>query len=72
MSAVNNNMNEVMKVLSVIATIALPMTVISGIYGPNFTTLPGSKYAYGFWIMIFTIVLLVVSMLYFFKRKEWF
>ncbi|PIY60278.1 hypothetical protein COY95_02595, partial [Candidatus Woesearchaeota archaeon CG_4_10_14_0_8_um_filter_47_5] len=52
MSAVNNNMNEVMKVLSVIATIALPLTVISGIFGTNFTHLPGSSAEYGFWMMI--------------------
>jgi magnesium transporter len=72
MSAISNNMNEVMKVLSIIATIALPLTVISGIYGTNFTNLPGSSFVYGFWIMIFGMVLLSVFMIYHFKKKKWF
>ncbi len=72
MSAMSNRMNEVMKVLSVIATIALPLTVISGIYGTNFSSLPLSDYAYGFWIMIFSMLLVCISMLYFFRRRGWF
>jgi magnesium transporter len=65
-------MNEVMKVLSVFATIALPMTVISGIYGTNFTNLPGSRYAYGFWIMITIMFLFSLLMVYMFKKRGWF
>lgn len=72
MSAVSNSMNEVMKVLSVIATIALPLTVISSIYGTNFAILPGSKFVYGFWVMIFVMVLMSASMIYFFRRRGWF
>ncbi len=72
MSALNNNMNEVMKVLSIFATIALPMTVISGIYGTNFLNLPGSKVSYGFWIMISVMFLFSVSMIVFFKKRGWF
>ena len=72
MSAVSNSMNEVMKVLSIIATIALPLTVISGIYGTNFTKLPGAAFGYGFWAMIFSMVLMVIGMLYFFRRRGWF
>ena len=72
MSAISNNMNEVMKVLSIIATIALPLTVISGIYGTNFTTLPGSGFAYGFWVMIFAMILLSVFMIHYFKKRKWF
>ncbi|MDD2665609.1 MAG: magnesium/cobalt transporter CorA [Methanocellales archaeon] len=72
MSAVSNSMNEVMKVLSIIATIALPLTVISGIYGTNFTNLPGSSFIYGFWIMIFIMILLSASMVLYFKKRKWF
>lgn len=71
MSAVNNKMSEVMKVLSIIATIALPLTVISGIYGTNFVNLPGSENYYGFWIMIGAMLLMMISMLTYFKRKRW-
>ncbi|MFC2016498.1 magnesium/cobalt transporter CorA [Chloroflexota bacterium] len=72
MSAVSNKMNEVMKVLSIIATIALPLTVISGIYGTNFQSLPGSNIIYGFWIMIFLMILMSLGIIYFFKRRGWF
>ncbi len=72
MSAVSNSMNEVMKVLSIIATIALPLTVISGIYGTNFTNLPGSGFIYGFWLMIFIMILLSASMILYFKKRKWF
>ncbi len=72
MSSVSNNMNEVMKVLSVIATIALPLTVISSIYGTNFANLPGQHFFYGFWVMILAMVLLSLGMIYYFKKKGWF
>ncbi|MFH1770033.1 MAG: magnesium/cobalt transporter CorA [archaeon] len=72
MSAVSNNMNEVMKVLSIIATIALPLTVISGIYGTNFTNLPGSTAHYGFWIMMLLMFLMIAGMLLYFKKRKWF
>ncbi|MBI2668410.1 magnesium/cobalt transporter CorA [Candidatus Woesearchaeota archaeon] len=72
MSAVSLNMNEVMKVLSVITTLAMPMTVISSIYGTNFTFLPGAGTPYGFWLMIIMTLLLMIALLYFFKRRRWF
>lgn len=72
MSAVSNNMNEVMKVLSMIATIALPLTVISGIYGTNFITLPGAGSPYGFWTMMLLMLILSISMIYFFRKRRWF
>ncbi len=72
MYAVSNSINEVMKVLSIIATIALPLTVISGIYGTNFTNLPGSSFIYGFWLMIFIMILLSVSMILYLKKRKWF
>jgi magnesium transporter len=72
MSAVSNNMNEVMKTLSIIATIALPLTVISEIYGTNFANLPGQHFYYGFWIMILAMIILSLSMIFYFKRRGWF
>ena len=72
MSTVSNNMNQVMKVLSIIATIALPMGVISGIYGTNFVNLPGSGALVGFWVMIGSMVLVMVVMLGLFKKLKWF
>ena len=72
MSSVSNSMNEVMKVLSMIATIALPLTVISGIYGTNFSTLPGAGFQYGFWIMVVLMTMMCISMIWYFRKKKWF
>jgi magnesium transporter len=72
MSSVSNNMNEVMKTLSIIATIALPLTVVSGIYGTNFLNLPGQDYYYGFWIMIALMALMSIAMILYFRNKRWF
>ncbi len=71
MSTVSTNLNEIMKILSIITTISLPLTVISGIYGTNFQLLPGSSASYGFWIMIAVMVGITGSMILFFRRKKW-
>ncbi len=72
MLGVTNSTNEVMKVLSIIATIALPLTVISSIYGTNFAYLPGAGRTYGFWIMLLMMLMLISSMIFFFKKRGWF
>jgi len=72
MTSVANTQNDIMKVLSVIATIFLPLTVISGIYGTNFIKLPGSQAINGFWIMMIAMSILTLVMLLFFKRRGWF
>lgn len=71
MSSVSNEMNQVMKVLSIITAIALPFTVISGVYGTNFTLLPGSDYPMGFWIMVIAMVTICIGMLAAFRRRNW-
>lgn len=71
MAAISNRMNEVMKTLSIIATITLPLSVISGIYGTNFDILPGQHFKYGFWLMIGIMVVLVGIMLTLFKKRRW-
>ncbi len=72
MSSISNNTNQVMKVLSIIATIALPLTVISGIYGTNFAALPGSAQPYGFWVMVGFMALLSTVLLLLFRKRGWF
>jgi magnesium transporter len=71
MSTVSNNMNDVMKTLSIIATIALPLTVISGVYGTNFITLPGSTAQNGFWVMVGVMAAMMFTMLFYFRKKRW-
>lgn len=72
LSSVSNRMNEVMKVLTVIATIFMPLTVLTGVYGMNVPLphLPGGEYAQFWWLMGIMIGLSVV-MLWFFRRHGW-
>jgi len=71
LSSLSNKMNEVMKVLTIIATLFIPLTFVAGIYGMNFENMPELKWKFGYlgvW-MIMTAVTLV--MLFYFKRKKW-
>jgi len=72
MSTMSNNMNEVMKVLSIIATVFMPLTVISSIYGTNFKVLPGAEQPFGFYFMIAGMFLLSGMFLFMFKKRGWF
>ena len=66
-------MNSVMQVLTVIATIFIPLTFVAGIYGMNFANMPELdwkwSYPWGFWTVI---VCLLLIMLAYFKKKKWF
>jgi magnesium transporter len=72
MSTMSNNMNEIMKVLSIIATLFLPLTVISSIYGTNFAILPGANSPFGFWLMIIGMFVLSGAFLFMFRKRGWF
>jgi len=71
MSAMSNRMNEVMKVLTIIATIFIPLTFIAGIYGMNFEYMPELGWYVGYPLVLIVMVAVVVSMLFYFKRKRW-
>ena len=71
LSSVSNRMNEVMKVLTIIATIFIPMTFVAGIYGMNFKFMPELewRWAYpGLWLILVTIF---ISMVFWFRRRKW-
>ncbi|NQT27382.1 magnesium/cobalt transporter CorA, partial [candidate division KSB1 bacterium] len=71
LSSVSNRMNEVMKVLTIIATIFIPLTFIAGVYGMNYEYIPELKWRFGylgFWIVV---VCVATMMILFFKRKKW-
>jgi magnesium transporter len=72
MNAMNNRMNEVMKVLTVISTIFIPLTFIVGVYGMNFKYMPGLESEYGYPIMWGVMILVVAGMIGFFRYKKWF
>lgn len=67
----SNKMNEVMKVLTVIATIILPLTLISGIYGMNFSFMPGLEMRYGYHVVLGVMLLVAIVMLAFFRKRKW-
>jgi magnesium transporter len=71
LSSVSNKMNEVMKVLTIIATIFIPMTFVAGIYGMNFEFMPELKWHYGYHIVWVIIIAIAVMMLIYFRRKKW-
>lgn len=77
MSAVSNRMNEIMKVLTVVSTIFIPLTFIVGIYGMNFDTkaspynMPELNWAYGYPALMLFMAGVAGGMLYFFRRKRW-
>jgi magnesium transporter len=72
LSSVSNKMNEIMKVLTIIATIFIPLTWIVGIYGMNFDYMPELRAKLGYPIVMAIMVVIGVLMLFYFKRKKWF
>jgi magnesium transporter len=70
LSSVSNKMNEVMKVLTIVATIFIPLTFIAGIYGMNFKYMPELEWHWGYPIALGVMALLVGIMLIWFRRKR--
>jgi len=71
LSTISNRMNEVMKVLTIMATIFIPLTFIAGIYGMNFEFMPELKWHWAYPGLWLVLILIFVSMLAWFKKKEW-
>ena len=71
LSSVSNKMNEVMKVLTIIATIFMPMTFIAGVYGMNFKFMPELEWHWGYPAVWSFILFLGVIMLVYFRKKRW-
>ncbi|UCF07849.1 MAG: magnesium/cobalt transporter CorA [Thermoplasmata archaeon] len=77
MSSISNRMNEVMKVLTIIATIFIPLTFIAGIYGMNFNpdaspfNMPELNWDWGYLVTWTVMILVVIMMVIYFKRKKW-
>ena len=71
MSSVSNRMNEIMKVLTIISTIFIPLTFIAGIYGMNFENMPELTWRSGYAATLGVMALIAIGMLFFFRRKSW-
>lgn len=68
---ISNRVNDVMKVLTVFASIFIPLTFIAGVYGTNFDYVPELHYKYSYFIMWGTMILVAAAMLRYFKRNNW-
>jgi magnesium transporter len=71
LSQTSNRMNKVMKQLSIVATIALPLIVVGGIYGMNFSQMPWTHHPYGFYGALLTMVAVSGVMLLWLKKNRW-
>lgn len=71
LSSISNRMNEVMKVLTIIATIFIPMTFIVGVYGMNFEHMPELKWSWGYYLIWLIMFSVGSGMIVYFKRKKW-
>ncbi|MGD9224428.1 MAG: magnesium/cobalt transporter CorA [Desulfobacteraceae bacterium] len=71
LSMVSNRMNEVMKVLTIIATIFIPITFVAGIYGMNFKYMPELEWPWGYGLAWVIMGGIAVAMIVFFKKKKW-
>jgi magnesium transporter len=71
LSSISYRSNAVMKVLTIITTIFMPLTFIVGIYGMNFEHMPELKWQWGYPLVLGLMVLIAIAMLGFFKKKKW-
>ena len=70
-SIMGNKMNEVMKVLTIIATLFIPLTFLAGIYGMNFAFMPELAWKWGYFAVLGIMFVVTLLMLLYFKRKQW-
>ncbi|ELR97170.1 magnesium/cobalt transporter CorA [Gloeocapsa sp. PCC 73106] len=71
-SAMGNKMNEIMKILTVISAIFIPLTFIAGVYGMNFENMPELKWYYGYFICLACMLGIAIALIYSFWRNGWF
>jgi magnesium transporter len=72
LAIVNNRMNEIMKVLTTIATVFMPLSFLTGVYGMNFRFIPGLEWHWGFFALLGFMVMVVAGMMVFFRTRKWF
>ena len=71
LSATNNRLSEVMKALTIVSTIFLPLSFVAGVYGMNFEYLPELHWHYGYLVVWCVFIMIVLAMLWYFRRQEW-
>ena len=71
-TSVSNRMNEVMKVLTIISTLFIPLSFLAGVYGMNFKYMPELEFRWSYAVFWCVIVAAATGMILFFRRKKWF
>ncbi len=71
LSALSNRMNEVMKTLTIISTIFIPLTFIAGVYGMNFKVMPELEWPYGYHAVLVVMLIIAVVLVLWFRRRRW-
>lgn len=71
LSSINNRMNEVMKVLTIIATVFMPLTFIAGVYGMNFKVMPELEWRWGYPVVMVLMLVVAAALLLLFRRRRW-
>jgi magnesium transporter len=72
LSSLSNKMNEVMKVLTIITTIFIPLSFIAGVYGMNFKFMPELDIPIAYPIVLIAMFVIGIAMIILFKKKKWF
>ncbi len=72
LSSMSNRMNQIMKVLTIISTIFIPLTFIAGVYGMNFSHMPELQWKYGYFLILGIMLIVGLGLVRYFKRKKWF
>jgi len=71
LSSLTARMNEIMKVLTMIATVFIPITFLASVFGMNFDNMPELHWHYGYYIVLGIMAIIAVCMIFFFRRKKW-
>ncbi|MBT8300960.1 MAG: magnesium/cobalt transporter CorA, partial [Maribacter sp.] len=71
LTEVSFKMNKVMQLLTLIATIFIPLTFLAGIYGMNFDYMPELHWKYGYFVLVGIMLIIFIGLLLYFKRKKW-
>jgi magnesium transporter len=72
LTKLSNRMNAIMKILTIISSIFIPLTFIAGIYGMNFKYMPELEWRWGYFMILSFMILIGLGMLFYFKKKKWF
>lgn len=72
MTSISNRMNEIMKTLTIVATIFIPLTFIAGVYGMNFEIMPELTWDWGYYGALGVMGAATLGMVYYFRKKDWF